>query len=431
MFLKYLNIVLAITLLISLTGCGDNTIENSKKKHFINSGTPGNYDGVFVDSGVEGLTYTRIGRKPQLTVNGGLFTYQFGETISFSVGNIELGTAIALSTITVQDIVSFSNQELNTSIFAPEVNNRVRFLMTLDADNNPSNGITINSTMRDNAENWDSLNFNQSESNFTTSFSAISGIIESSIATKNDAETHFSETLRCVYSGAYSGSWIMPSGKKDGFVGVMIQKDGSIVALGDGQDRDNTGAPDVIYAKGRHDMDNGTYNFNDTLHFDPSTGGVVGGSLTDINGSGGSQGYNRVSGVFVQNGQNGAYSATRVGQGTKTAYRYTGYGFGLDSDSNISNNPMLGLFTFDVSTDGNITGMIHDARTNIEPVLTGTAEFVDGNVSIELYFGSEKHTIKGQISFDSNNSINLDWKDSSGTALGYISGIGCQLQPHN
>jgi len=423
---------LVLSSLTFFTGCGSEVQDLSLNAAPI-TGAPNS--GVFVNS-VEGLEYTRtLAPVPQLTDNASTYSYRIGELINFHIGNLQIGEVIGLSVITPKDIVSYKNLELNTSIYSSEVNNRVRLLMALDSDAG-LNGVQISQATRDLAQNWTTPDYSMSEANFTVSVSTVTDGDLLIDVNKSEAETYFTQALRCVYSGAYKGSWIN-SGEREGFVGVMIQSDGSIVALGDGQDIDgidNNGdgnlKDDVIYATGKHEMDTGYYDFNKTYHFDPDAGTIVDSNITNIQGNGSSQGYNRVSGRFIQDGINGAYTATRVGSGVNTAYRYTGYGFQNSGGSaSAGNDPILGLFTLDINPDGNVTGLIHDARSNAEPTLTGNINFSTGDISLNLNSGLG-HTLSGNINFTTSDIL-IDWMDENATTLGYIKGIGCQLQPHN
>jgi hypothetical protein len=417
-----------VTLTALLIGCGES-VESGSSSHKYYP-TNSKRTGYFIDSGVRGLEYHGQYGSNGTTQTGGSFQYNYGEILEFAIGNIQLGKTIALSTITPKEIVSYENQEINTSIFAPQVNNRVRLLISLDADNNPANGIYIDAATREQAKNWSTPDFSLSESEFTTALNAATNNEISSIATNEEAQDHFASTLRCVYSGAYKGNWILSDGSNDGFVGIMIQSDGHIFALGDGQDTNGDGNfSEVIYSTGLHDMDSGTYYFDKTYHFDQDLGSIVGDNLTDIYGTGISQGYNQVFGSFIQNGREGKYSAFRVGEGKNVSLRYTGEGY-LNNDGNADDpmtDPLLGLFSFDISRDGNITGMIHDARTNLEPSLAGQINFDTGDVNISID-SPDNYSLVGQIAFD--GTISLQWNDVNGLKLGYIKGIGCELQTH-
>jgi len=428
-----------LSALLLLSGCG-NEVENLGGNTRPITGAPNK--GTFVSS-VEGLEFTRtLAPVAQTTDKAAAYSYRTGELVRFHVGNLDIGESIGISVITPKEIVAYKNLDLNTSIYSSEVNNRIRLLMQLDSDSISENGIQISKETRTAAYTWTTPDYSLNETEFEASvLSATAGSVALSIS-KNAAEDHFTEALRCVYSGAYRGSWLLPSGEKEGFVGVMIQSNGGIVALGDGQDVDgidnnNDGnfLDDVIYATGTHEMDTGLYDFNQTYHFDATLGRIVDSTITNIQGSGNSLGYNKVSGVFVQDGQNGMYTASRVGEGKNTSLRYTGFGRGNSGGSAAyvtANNidPILGLFTLDISADGNVTGLIHDARSNEEPSLTGTMNFTTGDIQLNLNSGLG-HTLSGNIDFENTHAILLDWQDENGTNLGYIDGIGCQLQPHN
>ena len=97
--------------------------------------------GIFLDSPVEGLIY-KTASQQGYTNEKGEFFFQQGETVSFYLGNIILGSAVGNSILTPLDL--FHSQENKTHIPA---RNLVRFLQTLDTDNNPKNGIKLDSEL--------------------------------------------------------------------------------------------------------------------------------------------------------------------------------------------------------------------------------------------------------------------------------------------
>lgn len=94
------------------------------------------YTGVFIDSAVQGLTY-QTATQSGVTNEYGEFSYQAGEQITFSIGDISFPSVAAKSTIT--PLTLFNTDEVNT----PAVVNTLRLLQSLDSDATPSNGITI------------------------------------------------------------------------------------------------------------------------------------------------------------------------------------------------------------------------------------------------------------------------------------------------
>ncbi len=99
--------------------------------------------GFFVDSPVEGLQYHTI-TWDSTTDSQGTFYYQEGEQITFSIGGVVLGSTPAKGIITPVDL-----DKLVEPNFSTKVINITRFLLSLDQDGNPGNGITIPQGIRD------------------------------------------------------------------------------------------------------------------------------------------------------------------------------------------------------------------------------------------------------------------------------------------
>jgi hypothetical protein len=95
--------------------------------------------GVFIDSAVEGLHYVTA-TQSGTTNSSGEYNYIPGETVTFSIGGIVLGTTPASGVVTPLSIVPNALSADNV-----QVNNIVRFLLSLDIDGDPSNGISISS----------------------------------------------------------------------------------------------------------------------------------------------------------------------------------------------------------------------------------------------------------------------------------------------
>ncbi|OUS24069.1 hypothetical protein A9Q99_26370 [Gammaproteobacteria bacterium 45_16_T64] len=105
--------------------------------------------------GLQGFTY-QSGELEGITSEDGEFEYQTGETVSFYLGDILLGTATPADYLTLEDIAGEH---------ADAADNLRRFLATVDYDLAPMNGILVNSTIRTAAKGH-SLNFDQDSANF-------------------------------------------------------------------------------------------------------------------------------------------------------------------------------------------------------------------------------------------------------------------------
>ena len=123
--------------------------------------------GVFIDSpvaGVEFVTETQSG----VTNAAGEFTYRSGETVTFSLGGWEMGSASADAEVSVFDIAGVEEVPMRAGAISNLVwganDTPMRraatigsILQTLDEDANPDNGIVIPETIRQRLAdvNWD------------------------------------------------------------------------------------------------------------------------------------------------------------------------------------------------------------------------------------------------------------------------------------
>ena len=112
--------------------------------------------GIFVDSEVGGLNYWTETQSGTTNANGE-FKYREGETVTFAVGDVEIGSGEASSVMSPVSIASTAN----ASVGSPEVMNIAAFLQTLDSDNDPSNGIMIEASVAE-AIPVTQIDFNQS-----------------------------------------------------------------------------------------------------------------------------------------------------------------------------------------------------------------------------------------------------------------------------
>ncbi len=93
--------------------------------------------GFFLDSPVEGLDYdtpTHSGT----TDRYGTFTYEHGEMVHFSIGNLDIGSALGQSYLSPVDLVAGASDHTD-----PTIINICKLLQVLDEDGDLSNGIDI------------------------------------------------------------------------------------------------------------------------------------------------------------------------------------------------------------------------------------------------------------------------------------------------
>jgi hypothetical protein len=137
------NVLIIGAFIIFLTGCG----MGMGGDHDGSSGSTGFMnEGHFMDSPVQGLRYeseTQSGT----TGTDGRFYYKDGEMVTFKMGQMILGTVRGAAIVTPIDIVPGAIDETNST-----VTNMLRFLQSMDEDNNPDNGITLPIYMMDELE---------------------------------------------------------------------------------------------------------------------------------------------------------------------------------------------------------------------------------------------------------------------------------------
>jgi len=115
--------------------------------------------GVFLDSPVAGLTYSTTVKDQTIaaqTNEDGMFFYKRGQTLTFSIGSLVLGTASGKSVITPVDLVSGA-----TGASDQRVVNMCVLLQTLDSDGNLNNGIQITQAIADIVSAAGTINFDQ------------------------------------------------------------------------------------------------------------------------------------------------------------------------------------------------------------------------------------------------------------------------------
>lgn len=117
--------ILAITpLLLAMYGCSGSDSAPTTTT------TTTAVSGLFLDAEVEGLTFTTDSGITGQTDANGTYNYLPGEQVSFSVGGVNIGTVDGAPKCTPFD-------------FAAASTNIARFLQSLDADGDPTNGIDI------------------------------------------------------------------------------------------------------------------------------------------------------------------------------------------------------------------------------------------------------------------------------------------------
>jgi hypothetical protein len=146
--------------------------------------------GVFLDSAVENLSYT-TDTQSGTTNSNGEFKYFDGESITFSIGDLDFPV------VTAQELITPLTLANTTAVKNDAATNIARLLQTLDTDGNLSNGISISNIAAAAAKPLNFFTDTNSFENNTEVLTLItnSGSVNNSLVSKYEAQVHLTKTL--------------------------------------------------------------------------------------------------------------------------------------------------------------------------------------------------------------------------------------------
>lgn len=384
-----IRLFIALSLTIILTACGGGSGGDGS------ASGPTTATGFLKDSSVQGLSYAS-GEQSGTTGADGSFTYTIGQTVTFTLGGITIGSAMGSPTVTPVDFVA-SGSTNNTNVL-----NIVRFLMMLDTDQDPTNGISISPAVIASAASWVQPDFASgtfvSDTTVTDIVAAVASADSKAAAlpTAGAAQTHVESTILCAYSGAFAGRF---SGDDTGNFGFLVDASTGLV-LGVGYS--NT-LSNYFIAGGT-----GTTALSlDTNH--SFTTGVV---STGTSYTGAFSDSNTLSGTWNNTGVSGTFNGTRIGGSSAAKYRFTGYYQGTDA----------GLFTVDIDASNNITGLAYSVVYDLADTLKGTISGSTLSVT-----GNGGAAISGTINLAAGTISGGTWNNTRTGDFGTYAGGGCEL----
>jgi len=192
------------------TACGDDDAAAPGGGGGGGGGTP---SASFIDCWVGGLEYTTSSTPPVegLTGNGGIFSSPLGETVTFKVGDIVLGSGVSGPCMNPIEITN------STDIFEYRPTNIARFIQTIDDDDDLTTGINIIEAVRT-AAAGKSLNFNQHPdafaadsdvqqvvSDLTSVTAADTRTLVATDAARAHLRTSILKALQADYGGTFDG----------------------------------------------------------------------------------------------------------------------------------------------------------------------------------------------------------------------------------
>lgn len=128
----------ALSAIALLASCGGDSDTNTSPP----DPEPTRLTGIFSDSPVSGLGYESDSQNAVTGEHGEFYYYQ-GETLVFFIGGTAFPAVLGQAEVTPQTL--YDNQPANTK----EVTNTLRLLQTLDSDDDPENGIQLDSRVHD------------------------------------------------------------------------------------------------------------------------------------------------------------------------------------------------------------------------------------------------------------------------------------------
>jgi hypothetical protein len=390
--IEYLRNTLGAFLVMTLVACGGGGGGDG--------GGTTTATGYFKDSNVAGLTFTS-GAQSGVTGADGSFTYEVGQSVSFNLGGVNIGDVAGKSVVTPLDLVS------NGTSSTQEVVNIVRFLMMLDSDGDPSNGINISAAVQAAADGWSPVNFSAADlatelAVIMADANAADGITHA-LPNSNTAQGHLESTLNCVRSGIYHGTY---SGTdRGGFSALVDAADGLV-----------SGFAFSSIDQWRYELVGTT-----AVSHDQSATFITGNVSSGASFSGRFTGPDSLAGSWsLAPHDSGLFSGGRIGGSAGAVYRFTGT---FSGDSH-------GLLAFNIDAANHVSGVAYTAYDLYDYVVNEIVSFsgtLSGpNLTAYVYDGNLLDaTITGTLDKDAG-TVSGSWSDQDGHS-GIYSGSGCRL----
>ena len=177
---KFMIMLSSLMLIFILVGCGGGGGGSSGS-----SGSASVSTATFIDAGVVGLEFDTASQSGKTDLNGN-FIYQEGESVTFHIGNLYLGSAKPQNgKVTPLDLIGTSD------VHDPRIVRILQTLQSLDSDNNTSNGITIDPVIVETLKTQTRVDL----SNNTTTDADVIGLIGAFKVDTSTAIAHFQQHM--------------------------------------------------------------------------------------------------------------------------------------------------------------------------------------------------------------------------------------------
>lgn len=369
--------------------------------------------GVLRDSAIAGMYY-ETGGKSGVTDSQGRFSYRPGDKVAFFIGRLKMGEFTPTNTnalLTIGALVPADSPDRSRIIAG-----MARFLLTLDQDGNPDNGITVDSQLDDLARGWifrtlDFRNFDiATNPNMYIALGDIrivKGDMGLDFVSGTDAVNHVVKSFNCAYSGAFvasRGSGTSPSA----IFALTLQGNGQVNA----QQAYLSGASGYVFnpaslfdygtlaqnGSDRHVVAATTPGASLAYGFHPVFADAV---MVDLSGIPVSA---PASGAPVADGINLSLQPPAVLTGAVSLDRLVSR-FGAKPDAAlrfariVDINDASYLFNVEVTRDSGVQGRILDIRSGKQTTLTGSVVRSGGNFTLTANgtIGTHAVSVSGNV----------------------------------
>lgn len=173
-------------------------------------GTPGVLaEGFFVDAAVAGLSYSTSSNITGVTDAAGRYKYRDGDTVTFSIGGLTLGTVVGqgvVTPVTVAQAIAANSSGADAETIAV---NLLVLLQSLDANGDPDDGIAFTTEIRE-AVTTDAIDFTASVGAFSSSLTNLVAAVSAAApeatlqqVTREQAIAHFESQGPAALAGMY------------------------------------------------------------------------------------------------------------------------------------------------------------------------------------------------------------------------------------
>lgn len=420
---------------ILLTGCGNSNSAQPDQPDQITEPVLDTAMGRFIGGPAAGISYLS-GEVSGATDSQGYFEYQLingaPQLVDFSFNGVEIGSTLGEAIITPLDLSGSS------SIDDLYIINVTRFLVMLDSDSDPSNGIVLSQVLIDsmNQFNWETPDFSNNNFEFSAEIINLIADINSvdsqnhSLPTTLMAQMYLRNSLSCLSSGVYAGEF---GGEDNGHYVMLLQhKRTDPFVFGDDEPRDGVTSA-LIYSQDQNRLIGVVPQQG--LAFNSDNSFIVGQAVNGAQFSGNLIEYSRIEDGIWSNqveGGSGTFSGRKLAGDSNAIYRLAGaYGDDTPFDSSDDTADNRGGIALDVFNDNQVHGILVSTRgdqLDLNGTLSGNTITVSSNEGTDLVFTFDRDGTDPLNSDAGLFGISGFWGSwQRGNESGGVVGTSCQL----